>query len=332
MPRILILLLTLILLPPSFAAAEQREDPASLPILADISEDFPYERHYVEVKGSQLAYYEVGRGQPILFVHGIPTWSYAWRNVMPHLEPAGRVIAVDLPGFGHSSIVRDLTPRDHVAFLEAFIEELNLKDVILILHDFGAIGLNYAFRNPDNVAGVAFMELPIEEPYTNGPPEGAVFAKPANERLIGFVTALRDDAQSQTMVVDQNMFASDPVLLNGVTRQWSEREKTAYKAPFDDVARREALRELLSNFLFDGSPTETARVVREQGAWLTEAETPKLAIVSRPGSLMKGEFIRREAGRITNLTIVEVGQSRHLIMEDHPHTLGLVLRGWISGL
>lgn len=325
-----LLMLTMAFLFTPMVASE--EAASTLPVRDDISSDFSYERRFVEVDNLKLAYYEAGEGRPILFVHGIATWSYIWRNVMPHLEGMGRVIAVDLPGFGYSDTVRGLTPQREADYLEAFIEKLGLKDIVLVLHDFGAIGLNYAQQHPGNVAGVAFMELPIEEAYSENKPADAIFSKQADDRLLGFISILKDDEKSRSLIVDQNLFAADAVILNGVTRQWSDQEKQAYKAPFADRGRREGLRDLLSNFLLNGQPVHTADTIREQGKWLVQSETPKLAIVAQPGSLMTKDFMRAQTDRISNIQITELGQSRHLIMEDHPHALGLVLRGWVAGL
>ena len=127
------------------------------------SPDFPFESHYVDVDGSKMHYVESGEGDPILFVHGNPTSSYLWRNVIPHVSPVGRAIAVDLIGMGRSD-KPDIDYRffDHLKYLEAFIEALGLENVTLVLHDWGGgLGTSYARRHPDNVRGMPFTEFAI---------------------------------------------------------------------------------------------------------------------------------------------------------------------------
>jgi haloalkane dehalogenase len=131
-----------------------------LPYEQNISAEFPFESNYVEVLGSQMHYIDEGEGDPILFIHGNPTSSYLWRNIIPYVEPYGRAIAVDLIGMGKSD-KPDIGYRfvDHAKYLEAFIEKLDLKNITLVVHDWGsALGFNYAMQNEDNIKGIAFME------------------------------------------------------------------------------------------------------------------------------------------------------------------------------
>ncbi len=126
------------------------------PILAD----FSFESRYVEVHGSKIHYVDQGSGDPVLFLHGQPTSSYLWRNVIPHVSPVARAIAMDNIGFGKSD-KPDIEYRfvDHVKYVEGFIEALGLKNVTLVIHDWGsALGFHYAMRNESNVKGIAFME------------------------------------------------------------------------------------------------------------------------------------------------------------------------------
>lgn len=296
-----------------------------------ISDQFDLERRTVSVEGLNIAYYEQGAGRPIVFVHGIPTWSYLWRNVMPAAAQQGRAIALDLPGFGSSDVLPAPTPEDHVRILTGFIDALDLQDVVLVLHDLGAIGLNFAQRHPEKVAGVAFMELPIHEYYSDVPAEDALFPLQAPASFQGFVSMLRDDAQSQAMIVEHNMFLADP-LFASIKRPWSDAERAAYQAPFEDRARREAMRHLVSHINLDGLPTSTIELVREQGRWLVESGTPKLAIIGEPGKFLSRGFFDTHGDRMPNLTVAEIGASEHLLMEDRPHEVAATLNIWLSAL
>lgn len=130
---------------------------------SNISAAFPYESKFVDVLDSQRHYVEQGERPTMLLVHGNPTSSYLWRNVIPHLSKDHRVIAVDLIGMGKSG-KPDIPYRfeDHVRYFDAFVAALELQDYVLVLHDWGGgIGLDHAMRNQTNIRGVAFFEAVV---------------------------------------------------------------------------------------------------------------------------------------------------------------------------
>jgi len=133
-----------------------------------ISSEFPFKSNYIEVNGSKIHYIEEGEGDPILFLHGNPTSSYIWRNIIPYLKDKGRCIAPDLIGMGKSDKPDiDYSFFDHVKYIEGFIEKMNLQNITLVVHDWGsALGFHYAMRNEANVKGIAFMEAILSFTYT----------------------------------------------------------------------------------------------------------------------------------------------------------------------
>lgn len=299
------------------AARSQRDDGFQVP------------RKTVTVDGLEVAYYEQGSGRPILFIHGIPTWSYLWRNIMPDASRLGRAIALDLPGFGATGPMKDASPQAHAAFLEDFVKALDLRDIVLVLHDFGAIGLNYAARHPENVAGVAFMELPLQAWYSSKPDADALFPVLATGAHKRFIALVRDPALSHEMIVEKNMFLADP-LFSSARRVWSKKETQAYQTPFKDRACRQALRDLVSHLLLDGEPQSSADLVREQGDWLLADNVPKLAIVGDPGRYNSPAFFNRYLSGIEQLSIVDIEDSVHFLMEDHPEEVAQSLSVWLS--
>ena len=151
-----------------------------------ISADERYEKKRSEVLGKQMAYVEVGSGDPIVFLHGNPTSSYLWRNVMPHFEGQGRLIAPDLIGMGDSDKIpaksedgRDGRYRfvEHRRYLDAFLDAVDVdENVVLVIHDWGsALGFDWARRHPGKVVGIAYMEA---------------FLQPLNYSDMGFVGGL----------------------------------------------------------------------------------------------------------------------------------------------
>jgi pimeloyl-ACP methyl ester carboxylesterase/tetratricopeptide (TPR) repeat protein len=134
-----------------------RAEPEAQPL-----DGFPagYASRFVEVHGSRMHYVEAGEGDPILFIHGNPTSSYLWRNIMPLVAGKGRVIALDLIGFGESDKPDlEYVLTDHTRYLNGFIEALGLQNLTLVMHEWGSfLGFQYAMDHPDNVQGIAFME------------------------------------------------------------------------------------------------------------------------------------------------------------------------------
>ncbi len=189
-------------------------------MLTEKPEDFTYSSHYAEINGAKMHYVEHGTGDPILFLHGQPTWSYLWRNVMPEVEGRGRLIALDLIGYGMSDkpdIAYEMS--DHIDYVEKFIAALGLKNITLVIHDWGSFfGFHYATRNPDNVKGIAFMEailLPV--------PSYDAFDPQMRE----FFSSLRSSQETaEHMMVDQNLFI-EAVLPAAINRTLTEAEHNA---------------------------------------------------------------------------------------------------------
>jgi pimeloyl-ACP methyl ester carboxylesterase len=187
-------------------------------------EDFPFESRFADVLDARLHYVEVGQGRPILLLHGNPTWSYVWRNILPIVAEQGRAIAVDLVGMGRSSKPEILYRfADHSAYLDAFIQALGLRNVTFVLHDWGsALGFHYACRHPDNVRAMAFFEA-ILAPI---PGWGAL---PRDLRQM--FQSFRDPAVGCRLIIEENMFI-EKVLPAGISRTLTDREMESYREPY----------------------------------------------------------------------------------------------------
>ena len=181
-----------------------------------ISADFPFESKYVEIHGSKIHYIDEGSGDPILFLHGNPTSSYLWRNIIPYLVPHGRCIAPDLIGMGKSD-KPDLGYRffDHSEYVEGFIDKLDLSNITLVIHDWGsALGFHYASRHESNVKGLAFMEAILATmPRWDG------FPPDVRTMFEGF----RTPEVGWDMIVNQNIFV-EQVLPGGIVRKLTDEE------------------------------------------------------------------------------------------------------------
>jgi haloalkane dehalogenase len=250
------------------------ETPPSLPYEQNISAEFPFESNYLEVLGSQMHYIDEGEGDTILFIHGNPTSSYLWRNIIPYVEPYGRAIAVDLIGMGKSD-KPDIGYRfvDHAKYLEAFIEKLDLNNITLVVHDWGsALGFNYAMQNEDNVKGIAFMEAFLMPLTWNGFPE--------NVKEI-FQT-IRTPESGYDLIVNKNFFV-EQLLPNAILRNLTEEEMNQYREPFKTVESRKPTWVWPNEIPIDGKPADVHKIVTDYNQWLQETELPKLLFYAYPG-------------------------------------------------
>ena len=281
---------------------------------------------YREVNGQQMAYVDEGDGEAIVFAHGNPTSSYLWRNVMPHLEGLGRLVACDLIGMGGSDKLRPSGPdRYHYAeqrdYLFALWDALDLGDnVTLVLHDWGsALGFDWASRHRDRVRGIAFMEA-IVTPMT-----WSEFPDNARELFQGF----RSTA-GERMVLEHNIFV-DRVLPAQIQRTLSEDEMNHYRQPFANPG--EDRRPTLSwprDVPIDGEPADVVSVVERYRDWLAESDVPKLFINAKPGAIVRGR-IRELIRTWPNLTETTVTGS-HFVQEDSPDNIGTAVADFVRRL
>ena len=181
-----------------------------------ISTELPFRANFVEVHGSKIHYIDEGKGEPILFLHGNPTSSYLWRNIIPHLTNNARCIAPDLIGMGKSD-KPDIEYRffDHVKYIEGLIDKMKLKDITLVIHDWGsALGFHYAMRNEDKIRGIAFMEA-ILEPVENWDMFSPGFGPEARKLFQAF----RTPDVGWDMIVNQNIFIEEFLGKRGTVRR-----------------------------------------------------------------------------------------------------------------
>lgn len=295
--------------------------------MASSAEHSRYTKKFTAIHGRRMAYIEEGEGDPIVFLHGNPTSSFLWRNIMPYLAGKGRLIAPDLIGMGDSEKLEDsgadrYTYVEHRKYLFALLDELGVKEnVTLVIHDWGsALGFNWAQQNPGAVKGIAFMEaIAAPVPAWDAFPAGLV------ELFQGF----RSPAGEQ-MVLNDNTFI-EVVLPNAILRDLSETEMAEYRRPFTEAGedRRPTLtwpRQLP----IAGEPEDIIQIVSEYGQWLAESDVPKLFINAEPGALIVGE-IRDLVRSWPNLSEVTV-PGIHFVQEDSPDQIGEAIEAWHAQL
>lgn len=289
---------------------------------ASISDDFPFESQFVEVAGQRIHYVEQGQGSPVLFLHGNPTSSYLWRNIIPYAAKEGRAIALDLIGMGKSD-KPDIAYRffDHVPFVDGFIDALDLKDVTLVVHDWGSgLGFHYASRHPENVRAIAFMEAIIR------PASWSDF--PADFKT-GF-KLMRTPGIGWVMISGLNFFVNK-ILPSAVVRKLTDTEMARYREPFPDPRSRRPVRQWPCEIPIDGSPGDVHGAVSAYNRWIQETDIPMLLFCAQPGGIIGKAGVDWCRENIANLQVVDIGPGIHYLQEDNPHGIGEALAEWIAG-
>jgi haloalkane dehalogenase len=286
-----------------------------------ISAADPYPRRRVRVLDSEMAYVDVGAGSPVVFLHGNPTSSYLWRNVIPLVAPRARCLAPDLIGMGESGKAPGARYRfvDHARYLDAWLDALGLAtDVTLVMHDWGsALGFHWTRRHPERVAGVVYMEALVRPVTWAEWPEAA--------RKI-FQT-LRSPA-GEEVALQKNVFV-ERILPASVMRGLTEAEMAVYRRPYLEPG--ESRRPTLSwprEIPLEGEPADVVAIVDDYAQWLATSSLPKLFINAEPGSILTGaqrEFCRTWPNQ-REVTV----KGSHFVQEDSPAEIGRAVADFLS--
>ncbi|MFF2555238.1 haloalkane dehalogenase [Nocardia sp. NPDC058058] len=274
----------------------------------------------IDVLDSHIAYTDVGAGAPVVFLHGNPTSSYMWRNVIPHLSGEMRCLAPDLIGMGDSGKPDvDYRYDDHMRYLDAWFEALDLSDIVIVGHDWGApLGVDWARRHPDRVRAIALLQ-PVLRPLTwpELGPVAELFAKfrgPEGERLI----------------LQDNVFIEGT--LRSTTPSLTESDMAIYRAPYPDPESRRPLLAWPRELPIDGEPADVVDHVLTNGKWLgTTPEVPKLLlhVDDEPGIAIPPAARAWIVDNVAAVELVAVGPGGHHSPEDQPDTIGRALVSWL---
>lgn len=276
------------------------------------------------VLGSHMAYTDTGGAGPVaLFLHGNPASSFIWRDVIPHVAPLARCIALDLIGFGKSG-KPDLDYRfaDHVRYLDAFIAGLTLGDVFLIGQDWGAaLALHVAARVPARVRGLAFME------HIRAVPSWAAFHP--SEQARSLFQQFRTPGIGEQLIMEQNLFI-ERILPGTTLRTLSPGEMEIYREAFPTPASRKPVWRFPNELPIAGEPADMASLIAADEAAMLAADYPKMFFSADPGATVSPAAAREIAAKARHCRHVELGAGRHNLQEDHPHAIGQALAGWLG--
>ena len=289
----------------------------------EISAAFPFESKFVEVQGSRMHYVEEGSGDPVVFLHGNPTSSYLWRNVIPHVSPLARCIAPDLIGMGKSD-KPDIEYRffDHAGYVDGFIEALGLRNITFVVYDWGsALAFHYARRHADNVKGLAFMEAIVRPLTWDEWPEQARQA----------FQAFRTPGVGEKMILEENAFV-EQVLPGAILRKLSDEEMDRYREPFPDPASRRPTWRWPNEIPVEGKPPDVVEAVQAYADWMGESDVPKLLLYAHPGAIIREPLLEWCRTNMRNLKTVDIGPGAHFLPEDRPHEIGEAIAEWYQRL
>src|ERR1700744_3785746 len=292
------------------------------------SATFSHDKHRRQVLGRNMAYVEVGSGDPIVLLHGNPTSSYLWRNVFPHLQPLGRCIAPDLIGMGDSDKLPDSDRGsyrfvEHRRYLDALLEDLDVRRrVTLVIHDLGsALGFDWANRHRDAVKGIAFMEAIVA-------PQGRDHWDSMGMREA--LEAIRSDA-GEEMVLKNNYFIEE-ILPNAILRDLSDEEMAEYRRPFSEPG--EGRRPTLTwprEIPIEGEPADVSAIAADYADWLAASDVPKLFLKAEPGAILTNDRLVnlvRGWPALTEKTVAGI----HFVQEDSPDEIGRAIADWMRAL
>ena len=288
---------------------------------AEVSSADVHPRYRITVLDTEMNYVDTGHGDPIVFLHGNPTSSYLWRNIIPYVREHGRCLAPDLVGMGQSGKSPTQAYRfvDHLQYLDAWFEALNFtSNVTLVLHHWGsALGFHRAARFPEQIQAIAYMEAIVM------PRQWEDFGEAKN-----IFQALRSE-QGEHMALDQNFFV-ETILPRAIFRKLDEEEMDTYRAPFRSRDHRLPTLIWPREIPIEGEPPDVTSIVESDGKFMSQSSIPKLLIVGEPGAITRGrtlDFCRSWPNQ-TEVTVTGI----HFLQEDSPHKIGRALQDFVKSV
>lgn len=285
--------------------------------------EFPYAANkYMEIDGHRMAYIDEGDGIPILFVHGNPSRSYLWRNVMRRCEGIGRLIAADFMGFGDSDKLDPSLGDDRYNFdaqrhyMFSLWDKLDLgQEVILVLHDCGSMfGFDWARQNSQRVKAIIYMES-IAAPLL----------------VSDFPESLRPNVLEMLEQIEKNQFddmsSVDDFLLG--EREFTEMEQAYYRKPFL-IPGEERRPKLSFGLPVDGKPEHVVKIVEAYGDFLANSDIPKLMIRANPGHLLTGRLLEFARTWPNQKEVTVAGL--HFVQERSPSEIGDAIVSFVRTL
>lgn len=283
----------------------------------------PVSSHYVDVYGSKIHYLEQGQGDPILFLHGMPTSSYLWRNIIPHLAPLGRCIAPDLIGMGKSDKPDiEYTFQDHISHIEKFIETMKLKRVTLVMHGWGSlIGFDYAMRHESNCKGLVFYEAYLRPFHDDD------VSLPFQEQL-----HILDNLEIEHDIVMNGVTFVDKAINQSMLEPLSHEALSHYEEPFLEEGTGKPLFQYLQEMPRGKEKNEINQCIANYSKKLMKSSLPKLMLYSMPGFITTMATAIWAKQNLPNLEVADIGEELHYAQESNPNLMAETISVWLQGV
>ena len=298
---------------------------STIPLATSASSNEPMPKKKMTVLGNEMAYVDQGSGRPVVFLHGNPTSSYLWRNIIPHVSDKHRTIAPDLIGFGDSGKPDiDYSYTDHSAHLHSLLDELDLQDAVLVIHDWGsALGWHYARTRPERISAIAFMEA-------MAPPFHPIPSYEALGPFEDFLRGIKTPGVGEEMILNKNFFIDVFLGQQGANHPLSEEVMAEYRRPFPTPESRKPVLKWPREIPVAGEPADVHEIVKANSEWLLTAEIPKLMFHVDPGAIIPMQLAEMLKQTLPNLESIYLGKGHHFLQEDYSEEIGIALADWLK--
>lgn len=286
-------------------------------------EDVSLVSKYIDVLDAKIHYVISGQGDPIVFLHGMPLSSYAWRNIMPHLSSLGLCIAPDLVGCGKSAKPDiEYSIFDHIKYIDAFIEKLGLTNITFVMHGWGSvIGFHYAERFPDKCKGLVFYEA---------------FLRSLNEDMVSLpfqdhLYTLKEQVDLDEMVANGSLFV-DRMLPQSALQPLKEMDLESYRQPFQKEGSGKPIAQYIRDLPNGDAKSKVSEMIASYSDFLAKSNLPKLMLYSVPGYITTMATVMWARDNMPNIEIVDIGEELHLGVEAYPELMGETISVWLQGV
>ena len=281
----------------------------------------------MRVLGHEMAYIDEGQGRPVIFLHGNPTSSYLWRNIMPHVSAGGthRTIAPDQMGMGDSD-KPDMkeTYKESRDYMFAFLDALDLQDAVLVIHDWGScMGWEYARTRPERIAAVCFMEA-------MSPPFMPIADYQALGQFQEFIRNINTPGVGENLIMEQNFFLDQFLRYSNPASPLSDETMAEYNRYYPTAQSRKILLDWPREIPIAGKPADVHEVVQANSDWLLTTTFPKLMFHVDPGAIINMNTAEYLKQNLNNLETVFLGQGSHFLQEEYPDEIGKGLADWLT--
>ncbi len=292
---------------------------------AEPTTEFKFKSHFLEIEGSKIHYIDEGAGDPVVFLHGIPTWSYLWRNIIPTVATQCRCIAPDMVGMGLSDKPDiNYTVFDHIQYMTRFLDKLDLNNITLVMHGWGSvIGSHYAMQHQDKIKALVYYE-----PHLKPTKKWDELSLPVQQ----FLSLIQDEDHAYEEIIENN-YLIETMLPTSVIRPLDNKELEQYRRPFKTPESRKPLLQYVRDFpKGNGQPEDVLALISEYSEQLKRSPIPKLLFYAVPGFITTISDVSWASENLPNLDLIDLGEALHFVPESYPFLFANEFIEWYQSL